>query len=173
MTHSPLHLNMNNTSFIGMAGCGKSTLGKAISEKYDLSFVDTDRLIESNWQMTLEEIKTKYGYETVIQSEQEVILNLDKSIQIISTGGSAIYSDKSMEHLKSFSKIVYIDTPLETIIERIDEGQERGLAVPGNPSIEEVYFDRKPLYEEFSQHTIDGSKSIDELIEIVLNISDE
>ena len=124
MTHSPLHLNMNNTSFIGMAGCGKSTLGKAISEKYDLSFVDTDRLIESNWQMTLEEIKTKYGYETVIRSEQEVILNLDKSIKIISTGGSAVYSDKSMEHLKSFSKIVYIDTPLETIIERIDEGQE-------------------------------------------------
>ena len=53
------------------------------------------------------------------------------------------------------------------------KGQERGLAVPGNPSIEEVYFDRKPLYEEFSQHTIDGSKSIDELIEIVLNISNE
>jgi shikimate kinase len=164
---------MNNISFIGMAGCGKSTLGKAIAEKYDLSFVDTDKLIESNWQMTLEEIKTKYGYETVIRSEQEVILNLNKSIQIISTGGSAIYSDISMEHLKSFSKIVYIDTPLETIIERIDEGQERGLAVPGNPSIEDVYFDRKPLYEESSQHTIDGSKSIDELIEIVLNISDE
>ena len=82
MTHSPLHLNMNNISFIGMAGCGKSTLGKAIAEKYDLSFVDTDKLIESNWQMTLEGIKTKYGYETVIRSEQEVILNLDKSIQI-------------------------------------------------------------------------------------------
>ena len=92
MTHSPLHLNMNNTSFIGMAGCGKSTLGKAISEKYDLSFIDTDKLIESNWQMTLERIKTKYGYETVIRSEQEVILNLDKSIQIISTGGSAVLS---------------------------------------------------------------------------------
>ena len=65
-----------------MAGCGKSTLGKAIAEKYDLSFVDTDKLIESNWQMTLEEIKTKYGYETVIRSEQEVILNLDKSIKL-------------------------------------------------------------------------------------------
>ena len=73
---------MNNISFIGMAGCGKSTLGKAIAEKYDLSF--GYKLIESNWQMTLEGIKTKYGYETVIRSEQEVILNLDKSIQIIS-----------------------------------------------------------------------------------------
>ena len=38
---------MDNISFIGMAGCGKSTLGKAISEKYGLSFVDTDHLIES------------------------------------------------------------------------------------------------------------------------------
>ena len=66
MTHFLLHLNMNNISFIGMAGCGKSTLGKAIAKKYDLSFVDTDKLIESNWQMTLEEIKTKYGYETCL-----------------------------------------------------------------------------------------------------------
>ena len=173
MTSSHPHLKMNNISLIGMAGCGKSTLGNAISEKYNLSFVDTDKLIEAGWQMTLEEIKRKHGYETLRKYEEDVILNLDKSIQIISTGGSAIYSDRSMEHLKSFSRIVYIDTPLENIIERIDEGQERGLAVPGNPSIEEVYFDRKPLYEEFSQHTIDGSKSIDELIEIVLNISDE
>ena len=88
MTHFPLHLSMNNISFIGMAGCGKSTLGNAIAEKYDLSFVDTDKLIESNWHMTLEEIKTKYGYETVIRSEQEVILNLDKSTKSRSRKGS-------------------------------------------------------------------------------------
>ena len=73
-----------------MAGCGKSTLGKAIAEKYDLSFVDTDKLIESNWQMTLEGIKTKYGYKTVIRSEQEVILNLDTSTQIISTSNAPV-----------------------------------------------------------------------------------
>ena len=46
MTHSPLHFKMNNISFIGMAGCGKSTLGKAIAKKHDQSFVDTDKLIE-------------------------------------------------------------------------------------------------------------------------------
>ena len=47
---------MNNISFIGMAGCGKSTLGKAISEKYSLSFVDTDHLIESEYKMSLENV---------------------------------------------------------------------------------------------------------------------
>ncbi len=45
--------------------------------------------------------------------------------------------------------------------------------MPENLSIEEVYSEREPLYEQFSQHSIDGSKSIDELIEIVLNISNE
>ena len=62
---------------------------------------------------------------------------------------------------------------METILERIDKGQERGLAVPENLSIEEVYSERKPLYEQFSQLSIDGTKSIDELIDIVLNISNE
>ena len=173
MTNSHLHLKMNNISLIGMAGCGKSTLGNAIAEKYNLSFVDTDKLIEAGWQMTLEEIKRKHGYETLRKYEEDVILNLDKSTKVISTGGSAVYSVKSMKYLKSFSKIIYINTPLETILERIDKGQERGLAVPENLSIEEVYSERKPLYEQFSQLSIDGTKSIDELIDIVLNISNE
>ena len=69
-----------------------------------------------------------------------------------------------MNHLKSFSKIIYIDTPLETIIERIDVGQERGLAVPDGISVSDVYLERKPLYEKFFQFTLDGSKSIQQLV---------
>jgi shikimate kinase len=48
---------MNNISLIGMAGCGKSTVGSAISEKFNLSYIDTDHLIEKKFQMTLEDIK--------------------------------------------------------------------------------------------------------------------
>ena len=107
---------MFNISFIGMPGCGKSTLGNAISKELNLSFVDTDLLIEKKFEMTLEDVKNKFGYQFVRSSEEEVILSLDASTQIISTGGSAIYSDLSMKHLKSFSKIIYIKTSLETII---------------------------------------------------------
>ena len=105
--------------------------------------------------------------------DEWTLKKVDKSTKVISTGGSAVYSVKSMKYLKSFSKIIYINTPLKTILERIDKGQERGLAVPENLSIEEVYSERKPLYEQFSQLSIDGTKSIDELIDIVLNISNE
>ena len=95
-----------------------------------------------------------------------MILSLDASTQIISTGGSAIYSDLSRKHLKSFSKIIYINTSLETIIERIDLGQERGLAVPDGVSISDVYSERKPLYERFAQNTIDGSLPVDALLKL-------
>jgi len=155
---------LNNISFIGMAGCGKSTLGNAISERMGLSFQDTDHLVEEKFNMSLEDIKNKFGYEFVRSAEEEVILNLNDSTKIISTGGSAVYSEIAMNHLKSFSKIIYINTPLKTIIERIDVGQERGLAVPDGASISDVYLERQLLYEKFLQFTLDGSKSIQELV---------
>ncbi len=164
---------MNNISLIGMAGCGKSTVGSAISKKFNLSYIDTDHLIEKKFQMALEDIKKRFGYKFVRSSEEEVILSINSSTQIISTGGSAVYSSLSMKHLKSFSKIIYIDTPLATIVERIDIGQERGLAVPDGLSISDIYSERKPLYEEFSEHIVDGSKSVDEIIADIQKINNE
>ena len=163
---------MDNISFIGMAGCGKSTLGKAISEKHGLSFIDTDDLIESEYKMTLEDVKKEFGYKFVRSAEEKAILGLDRTTKIISTGGSAIYSSISMHHLMSFSKIIYIDTPLDEIVKRIGIGQKRGLAVPAGISVSDVYLERKPLYEKFSQLTVDGSKSIEQLVsEVNLNTS--
>ena len=164
---------MNSISLIGMAGCGKSTIGNAISKKFNFSFIDTDHLIENKFKMPLEDVKKKFGYEYVRSVEEEVILDLDSSTQIISTGGSAVYSGLSMKHLKSFSKIIYINTPLETIIGRIDDGQERGLAVPDGLSISDIYNERRPLYEKFSGHVVDGSKSVAEIIEEILKINNE
>ena len=161
---------MHSISFIGMAGCGKSTLGMAVSKKLNLNYIDTDLLIENDFNCSLENIKKEYGYMFVRSQEEKVILSLDSSSDIISTGGSAVYSEKSMMHLKTFSKIIYIKTPLKTIINRIDAGQERGLAVPDGLSISEVYSEREPLYDNHAQFILDGSKSIDELVELVNQI---
>ena len=161
---------LNNISFIGMAGCGKSTLGKAISDELDINFIDTDLLIEKKYKATLEEIKIENGYEFVRDAEEEVILSLNGITKIISTGGSAVYSKKSMEHLKTFSSIIYIRTPLEIIIERIDIGQERGLAVPVGMSIPDIYSEREPLYQKYHDFVLDGSKPVEQLVDEVEKI---
>ena len=72
-----------------------------------------------------------------------------------------------MEHLSSFSKLVYISTPIEIIKERIGSGQQRGLAAPIGTSIESVYLERRPMYEKWAQITLDGMLSIDQLIDFI------
>lgn len=161
---------MNNISFIGMAGCGKSTIGGILSSQLDISFVDTDLLIEEKFKLSLEQLKKKKGYEFVRQAEEEVILRLDENIKVISTGGSAVYSEKSMLHLSSFSKIMYINTPLDEIKERIGDGQERGLAAPDGLSIDDIYKERVPLYNKWADITLNGDKSIEDLISKIISL---
>ena len=159
---------MNNLTFIGMAGCGKSTLGRALSNKLGVAFTDTDALIEKKFNQSLEDLKIDKGYKFVRLAEEGVILNLSNDIEIISTGGSAVYSKKSMEYLSSFSKLIYISTPIEVIKERIGSGQKRGLAAPIGTSIESVYFERRPMYERWAQVTLDGMLSIEELVDFII-----
>ena len=161
---------MNNISFIGMAGCGKSTIGRILSSQLDISFVDTDLLIEEKFKLSLEQLKKKKGYEFVRQAEEEVILRLDENIKVISTGGSAVYSEKSMLHLSSFSKIMYIKTPLDEIKQRIGDGQERGLAAPDDLSIDDIYKERVPLYNKWADITLNGNKSIEDLISKIISL---
>jgi len=161
---------MNNISFIGMAGCGKSTIGGILSSQLDISFVDTDFLIEEKFKLSLEQLKKKKGYEFVRQAEEEVILRLDENIKVISTGGSAVYSEKSMLHLSSFSKIMYINTPLDEIKQRIGDGQERGLAAPDGLSIDDIYKERVPLYNKWADITLNGNKSIEDLISKIISL---
>ena len=150
-----------------MAGCGKTTIGKALSIELSLSYVDTDKLIENQFKQSLEDIKQSNGYKFVRKAEEEIILGLKNNIEIISTGGSAVYSESAMSHLQSFSKIIYISTPLSIIKERIGDGQGRGFAAPNEMSIEDVFYEREPLYTKWADKTVDGSLAKDQLIQII------
>ena len=150
-----------------MAGCGKTTIGKALSIELSLSYVDTDKLIENQFKQSLEDIKQSNGYKFVRKAEEEIILGLKNNIEIISTGGSAVYSESAMSHLQSFSKIIYISTPLSVIKERIGDAQGRGFAAPNEMSIEDVFYEREPLYNKWADKTVDGSLAKDQLIQII------
>ena len=154
---------IKNVSFIGMAGCGKSTIGKALSENLGINFTDTDLLIEERFKASLEQIKKDNGYKFVRYAEEEVILSLDKHIKIISTGGSAVYSEKSMSHLSSFSKIVYINTSLDEIKKRIGQGQRCGY-LPFGGVVDLFLPVESKVLVEVGQRVDSGSTVLAELI---------
>ena len=154
-------------SFIGMAGCGKTTIGRLFAKKHRVSFIDTDHLIEKKLNKSLQDIKDEKGYMYLREIEQEIVLAIDPSIQIISTGGSVIYSEQAITHLKQISSVVFIDTPYELINKRIGDASDRGFSVPDGFSVKDAFDERMPMYQKHQDFTVDGAKSEDYIIKSI------
>lgn len=154
-------------SFVGMAGCGKTTIGRLFAKKHRVSFIDTDHLIEKKLNKSLQDIKDEKGYMYLREIEQEIVLAIDASIQIISTGGSVIYSEQAITHLKQISSVVFIDTPYELIKKRIGDASDRGFSVPDGFSVKEAFDERMPMYLKHQDFTVDGANSADYIIKSI------
>ena len=119
-----------------------------------MSQVDTDVLIERSENMKLQDIIDKNGLERFAQIEEAVLLELDLKNYIVSTGGSAVYYPKAMEHLKESSTIVYLKTPLSKLLRNIRNMDSRGISVKPGQTFEDLYNERCPLYEKYAEVTV-------------------
>jgi shikimate kinase len=146
--------NYSNIVLIGMPGAGKSTIGVLLAKYTSRGFIDTDLLIQTSWQRSLQEIVDNDGYRVLRKLEEETLLSLRVRDHIISTGGSAVYSDQAMQHLKSEGLVVYLEVDLATLRSRIGDVSQRGLARPVNQSLEALFSERSGLYERYADFTV-------------------
>lgn len=117
----------SNIILIGMPGSGKSTCGVVSAKMLLKNFYDTDLLIQNLEGKSLQEIIDKNGVEYFAKAEERAILSLDIKGTVIATGGSVVYSDKAMEHLKSLGKIIYLHLSYEDMCKRISNLESRGI----------------------------------------------
>ena len=110
-----------NLIFVGMPGSGKSTVGVLIAKRLGLGFLDTDLLIQQETGRTLQGIVDEDGHVALREAEEQVLLSVNVQRHVISTGGSAVYSDKAMAHLKTGGTVVFLDISLDTMIARIGD----------------------------------------------------
>ncbi len=143
-----------NIALIGMPGSGKSTTGVILAKLLAFDFVDTDVLIQIRRQKTLQEILDSTDHLALRKIEEEEILRLDPTHHVIATGGSAVYSRKGMAHLQRIAWIVFLKADYETIQERIDNFETRGIARAADQSFRDLYLERQRLYERYAQMTI-------------------
>jgi shikimate kinase len=142
-------------SLIGMPGCGKSTVGAQLARQLDLKLVDTDGLIEAQEQQTLQQIMDGRGNAMFRAIEEQVLTNMPLFPSVISTGGSVVYSDKIMGRLRAASTVVYLRARYETIEHRVSLAPHRGIAAEGTQTLRDIFDERIPLYERFSELTVD------------------
>ncbi len=147
---------MKNIVLIGMPGVGKSTVGVLLAKALGFSFVDTDLIIQRNTGRLLQDIIDNDGLDAFCVEEERAICSVaDNGGAVIATGGSAVYSENAMLHLKKHGIVYYLSLSVEELIGRISNITTRGIAKRPEDTIEDVFLRRADLYEQYADITID------------------
>lgn len=158
----------DNIVLIGMPSCGKSTIGVVLAKVLGYQFVDSDLVIQERTGLLLQEIIESRGLDGFNQIENEINASLNCHKSVIATGGSVIYGENAMLHLKAIGTVVYIELPLEELIERIGDLTERGVSIRVGQSFKDLYEERKPLYEKYADITVHAKHlSIKDVVSVI------
>lgn len=141
-------------TLIGMPGCGKSCMGRALAGKLKMKLIDSDRLIEKRQGKKLQELIDELGVDAFRKIEEETICSIEGDNLIVSTGGSAVYSDAAMKHMKSIGKIIYLYCSFETVKTRVGDFSKRGVVLREGQTLRDLYDERVPLYRQYADATI-------------------
>lgn len=158
---------LNNIALIGMAGVGKSFVGKHLADKLGYCYIELDKLI------TLEANNIGVNSDSLaddefIKLEEKIVLGLDgKNNSIFDTGGSVIYSDKAMSFLKLNSVIIYLKDSVENITKRFNDRGEFHLVGIGEKTFGQLLDERSKLYEKYADFSVEISENRD--LQEVLN----
>ncbi len=145
---------MKNIILIGMPACGKSVTGVILAKSLKMNFIDVDLLIQERAGKSLQDIINADGIETFKSIEEEVLNAINVKNTVIATGGSAVYYDSAMRHLKENGVVVYIEASLATIKKRLKNIRTRGVAMEKGQTIDSLYEMRVPLYEKYADCTV-------------------
>ena len=147
---------MKNIVLIGMPASGKSTAGVLLAKAICYGFIDTDLLIQNRERALLCDIIQAKGAEEFLRIEEQVNSELWAEHCVISTGGSVIYGEKAMLHLKELGTVVYLKLSEPALEKRLKNIFRRGVVMrtPGE-TVAQLYAERVPLYEKYADVTID------------------
>ncbi len=164
----------NNIILIGMPASGKSTVGVILAKIMGMDFIDTDIVIQQREGLRLNEIIDRYGIEEFLKLEERALLDTDVSNTVISTGGSAVYSDAAMKHLSEASKVVYLKIGQDVMKNRLKDIKERGVVLRPGESIDDMYATRSKLYEKYAHVTVsEEGRSVEETVRMVMEFVTE
>ena len=152
-----------NIILIGMPSSGKSTIGKALAEKLGMRFIDTDALMLEKVKKPLKEVVNHEGLQRFLEIQNETVTGLAVDNAVVSTGGSCIYNENAMVHLRKSGRVFFLKLSIEELEARISS--ERRFARKEDQSFADLYNERTPLYQKFSDTTIECSgKSEGEIV---------
>lgn len=161
---------MSNITLIGMPGAGKSTLGVVLAKVLGYQFLDSDLLIQKEEKRKLSQIIQEDGIDGFKLIEDRVNASIKAEETVIATGGSVVYCENAMEHLKSIGKVVYLKLSYSTISKRLGDLKGRGVVLKDGQDLQSLYDERIPLYEKYADIVIDeDGKDLEATLQVLLD----
>ncbi|MBQ7873716.1 MAG: shikimate dehydrogenase [Oscillospiraceae bacterium] len=149
-----------NIVLIGMPACGKTTIGKLLSDELQRSLFDSDELIIEKAGKEISDIFAEEGEPAFRKLESEAIAELSgKTGAIIATGGGAILNPENIRYLSKNGKIYFLDRPVESLVPTEDRP-----TASSAEAIKKRYDERYPLYKKYADKIIDADCGIDEVL---------
>lgn len=141
---------------IGFMGCGKSTLGHAVSKLSGCSFIDLDDYIEKLSGSSISDIFSKEGEESFRQLESDCLRRLtqqfnNQRVVIACGGGTPCFAD-NMALMNSVGATVLLEASLTTIVRRLKEEPHKRPKISGLNDTELAAYvgdtikERQPFY---------------------------
>ena len=167
---------MNNSSknivLIGMAGVGKTTVGRVLSKKIQRKFLDIDQEFEDQTKIRITDFFAIYGEKEFRKIERRIINDvLTKNKKLVVSAGGGIFSDDEIRDLIIKKSITFfLDSSIETLAERLKKNfSNRPLLNKGNlrDNIEKLYQKRIKDYMMAKHIILVDDLSVED---VVLNI---
>lgn len=161
---------MRNIVLIGMSGVGKTTIGKYIAKKLNMTFIDTDDIIITKVGSTIAEIFNNYGEDYFRELEKQVVDEVSRYDNVvITTGGGVVLNRSNIDNLRNNGVIFLLQASLNTLYNNLkkdvkDEHRPLLKGLDLRSRLEKLYNERKAFYLSSADFIIkvDG-KSVNEI----------
>ncbi|MCI8565989.1 MAG: shikimate kinase [Lachnospiraceae bacterium] len=163
----------SNITLIGMPASGKSTIGVLLAKRLGYQFIDTDLLIQQEEGCLLKDIIAKRGLAGFMEVENRVNSQVRGGRAVIAPGGSVVYEEEAMEHLREIGMIVYLKLSYEAVAERLGNLVDRGVVLKDGMTLKDLYDERVPLYEKYADITVDeAGKNAGDVVDWLRNLAE-
>lgn len=157
---------------VGMMGAGKSTIGRRLSARLALPFLDADAEIELAHDMPIPDIFAKYGEAYFRDGEVRVIARLlNNGPAVIATGGGAVMRQETRDRIREKAISIWLKADSDIIMRRVKRRSDRPLLQTADPeaTVERLIREREPVYSQADvtvwSRDVPHEKIVDECME--------